>query len=66
MISKIRKWFSRFLEVYAKESLLKEIDTLERKTEKQAQVINEQASYISGLKESLRAIKRVTIHNEVK
>lgn len=68
-MARLKKWLfvrlSAFMDVYAREKLLQEIGRLERLCDRQNQTIQQQRAYAAGLKESLKAIKRITINNEV-
>lgn len=60
------RWLSRFLEVYARESLQEEIQRLNAAIESLTAALAEKEAYIAGLRESLRAIRKITANNEVK
>lgn len=66
-MSKLRSWLlERFLPAWAKDSVCAENRRLLDQLAKQALEIRELNAYIDGLETGLRALRRVTVHNEVK
>lgn len=60
----MKKWlFERFLPMWAKETLLREKQRLERENLEQKHKIQELEAYIQGIQAGLRASKRIQIVN---
>lgn len=68
MIRKIKQWlYTRFLEVWIKDMLLTENQSLRRKIDELQAELAEKNAYIDGLTTGIRAIRRVIINTgEVK
>lgn len=63
-MKKLKKWFwGKFLPEYARQDLMQENKKLELKLVRQAQQIQLLNSYIDGLEEGLRTLRRITINN---
>lgn len=63
----LRTWLlGRFLPAWAKDSVYAENRRLLERLERQQQEIRELNAYIDGLEAGLRALRRVTIQNEVR
>ena len=64
---KLKTWLlDRFLPAWAKDSVYQENKLLLLQLERKKQEIRELHAYIDGLEAGLRALRRVTIRNEVK
>lgn len=68
MIKKIKQWlYTRFLEVWIKDMLLAENQSLHRKIDELQAELAEKNAFIDGLTTGIRAIRRVIINTgEVK
>lgn len=68
MIRKIKQWlYTRLLEVWVKDMLLTENQSLRRKIDELQAELAEKNAYINGLTTGMRAIRRVVINTgEVK
>ena len=66
-MTKIKRWiFERFLPSYYTASMNEEYVKLRAAVLESEQRIKELNAYIEGLELAVKAIKRITIHNEVK
>lgn len=66
-MKRLKTWLlERFLPAWAKDSVYQENKQLLAQLERQKQEIRELNAYIDGLETGLRALRRVTIQNEVK
>ena len=66
-MSKIKTWLlERFLPAWAKDTVYQENKRLLALVERQKQEIRELHAYVDGLEAGLRALRRVTIRNEVR
>lgn len=66
-MSKFKTWLlERFLPAWAKESVYQDNKKLLAQLERQQQELRELHAYIDGLEAGLRALRRVTIRNEVR
>lgn len=66
-MSKFKTWLlERFLPAWAKESVYQDNKKLLAQLERQKQELRELHAYIDGLEAGLRALRRVTIRNEVR
>lgn len=66
-MSKLEMWLlERFLPAWAKDTVYQENKRLLVQLERQRQEIRELHAYIDGLETGQRALRRVTIRNEVK
>ena len=64
MIKRIKRWLiERILPVWAKESLLREIEELRKQNEALCHQLALRNEYISGLENGIRAQRRITIYN---
>lgn len=64
---KIKTWLlERLLPAWAKDSVYQENKRLLALVERQKQEIRELHAYVDGLEAGLRALRRVTIRNEVR
>ncbi len=64
---RIKTWLlERFLPAWAKDSVYRENKRLLARLEQRDQEIHELTAYIDGLEAGLRALRRVTIRNEVR
>lgn len=58
-------WIKKQLPAWERERYEKQIAKLERENEELKQQAACDGAYIAGLHESMRLLKRITIHNEV-
>lgn len=66
-MNKLEIWLlERFLPAWAKDTVYTENKQLMAQLERQKQEIRELHAYIDGLEAGLRALRRVTIRNEVR
>lgn len=66
-MNKLEIWLlERFLPAWAKDTVYQENKRLLAQLERQKQEIRELHAYIDGLEAGLRALRRVTIRNEVR
>lgn len=66
MWKKLKKWMvERFLPVYLREKLLKEIQEKDSLIAEQQREIDRLNAYISGMEAALRSQRRISIRNEV-
>lgn len=66
-MKKFKIWLlERFLPAWAKDSVYQDNKRLLAQLERQKQEIKELHAYIDGLEAGLRALRRVTIRNEVR
>ena len=66
-MKKFKIWLlERFLPAWAKDSVYQDNKRLLAQLERQKQEIKELHAYIDGLEAGLRAMRRVTIRNEVR
>lgn len=64
MMKRVKQWLiTRFLPVWAKETLLKEYDKLLRENAALKAKIKEQEAYIDGLQVGIRNQRRIIINN---
>lgn len=63
MIKKIKQWlYTRFLEVWVKETLLAENQTLQAKVKALQEEIKQKDAYIAGIETGIRAQRRIVIN----
>lgn len=63
-MKRLKKWlYSRFLPMWAKETLLKENRDLKQKIESLNHEIEKQKAYINGLEAGMRFSKKIIINN---
>lgn len=64
MIRKFKQWlYDRFLPMWAKESLLKDNQTLYRENEELKHKLEIQGAYLAGVETGVRALRRIVINN---
>ena len=63
MMKKIKQWFyQRFLPMWAKETLLRDLHRLQEENEKLLFQLAEKESYIEGLRAGMKAQRRIVIN----
>lgn len=63
MLRKIKRWFyDHFLPMWAKESLLKDLLTMERGYEEKCQELEKLKAYMAGMEAGLRKQRRIVIN----
>ena len=66
-MKKLKTWLlERFLPAWAKDTVYQDNKRLLAQLERQQQELRELHAYIDGLESGLRALRRVTIRNEVR
>ncbi len=66
-MERLKTWLlERFLPAWAKDTVYQENERLLAQLERQKQEIRELHAYIDGLEAGVRALRRVTIRNEVR
>lgn len=66
-MKKLKTWLlERFLPAWAKDTVYQDNRRLLAQLERQKQELRELHAYIDGLESGLRALRRVTIRNEVR
>lgn len=63
-MKKIKKWFlDQFLPMWAKETVLADNKSLQRRVAELEQKLQLKEAYIAGLETGMRAQRRIVIHN---
>lgn len=63
MMRKIKQWFyNRFLPMWAKETLLRDLHRLQEDNEKLVYQLSEKEAYIEGMRVGMKAQRRIVIN----